>query len=241
MHYKIVFSYDGSDYYGYAKQPNKNTIQGNIENCLKILFNEDITIHSSGRTDKGVHALAQVADFNTNKEIKPNNIAVFLNKTLPNSIKILNCEIVDDTFSSRFSAKKKTYVYLISTVELDIFIGKYVYINNKLDIEKMKEAASYFIGKHNYQNFTSKPDDYDDFERTIYSIKFKKIKNIYEISFTGNGFMKYMIRKIVGTLIEIGLGKIDYTFIENNLDVHDRKIVNYTAPSNALFLKKVFY
>lgn len=241
MHYKIVFSYDGTDYYGYAKQPNKNTIQGNIESCLNKLFKEEIIIHSSGRTDKGVHALAQVADFNATKEIKPNNIVAFLNKTLPNSIKILNCEIVDDIFSSRFSAKKKTYVYLISTVDLDIFIGKYVYINNKLDIGKMKKAASYFKGKHNYQNFTSKPDDFDNFERIIYSIKFKKIKNIYTISFTGNGFMKYMIRKIVGTLIEIGLGKIDCTFIENNLDASIRKIVNYTAPSNALFLKKVFY
>ena len=109
------------------------------------------------------------------------------------------------------------------------------------NLESFDDDINAVIGKHNYQNFTSKPDDYDDFERTIYSIKFKKIKNIYEISFTGNGFMKYMIRKIVGTLIEIGLGKIDYTFIENNLDVHDRKIVNYTAPSNALFLKKVFY
>ncbi len=241
MRYKILFSYDGSDFYGYAKQPNKNTIQGTIENCLKNLFNENIIIHSSGRTDKGVHALGQVADFFTIKEIKTNNILVFLNKTLPNSIKILNCEIVDETFSSRFSAKKKTYVYLVSTADLDIFIGKYVYINNKLDIGKMKEAASYFIGKHNYQNFTSKPDDYDNFERIIYSIKFKKIKNIYAISFTGNGFMKYMIRKIVGTLIGVGLGKIDYTFIENNLYVSDRNIVNYTAPSNALFLKKVFY
>ena len=241
MHYKILFSYDGCDFYGYAKQPNKNTIQGNIENCLNNLFNENITIHSSGRTDKGVHALGQVADFFTTKEIKTNNIMVFLNKTLPNSIKILNCEIVEDAFSSRFSAKKKTYVYLVSTIDLDIFIGKYVYINNKLDIEKMKKATSYFVGKHNYQNFTSKPDDYENFERTIYSIKFKRIKNIYAISFTGNGFMKYMIRKIVGTLIEIGLSKIDYTFIEDNLDTLDRKIVNYTAPSNALFLKKVFY
>jgi len=241
MHYKLEFSYIGTNYFGYAKQPNKLTIQGIIEDLLTNLFSDKIIIHASGRTDKGVHALIQVADFYSDKIINTRNIVSYLNNNLNNDIKILNCEIVDDKFSSRFSVKSKTYAYLISDKKVNIFLSQYVYVNELLDINKIQNAIKLFKGSHNFQNFTSKKEDEWNFIRTIYNVKVKKDKDYFELIFKGNGFMKYMVRKMVGTLIEIGIGKIDESFIQEQFNSNKRNIVNYTAPSFALFLKEIRY
>lgn len=241
MKYKAVLSYDGTNYFGYAKQPNKTTIQSEIEKNLSLINNGRVQIYASGRTDKGVHALAQVIDFELNKDIEPFSLKERMNKLLPNDIRIIKLDVAKKSFSSRFSAKKKTYIYIINTAEPTPFLRNYEFYENRIDIELIKECLPLFIGKHNFMNFTSKDSDLDNFYREIIDFKIKTKQGKYIFEITGNGFMKYMVRKIVGVLIEIGKRKLDKTFITNNLEAKTREIVTYTAPPQALYLKKVYY
>ena len=241
MRYKIEFSYDGTNFYGYAKQPGKYTIQGEIEGVLQTIFQKTINISASGRTDKGVHALNQVAHFDLDKEIDVERILMSLNKMLPDDIHIKLLEKVDEAFHSRFSAKAKIYEYLLNTKEYNPLRRNYEYFVTNIDINKMKEASRLFIGEHSFMNFSSKEEDEDNFIRTIDYINFDEHDGILSIEFKGNGFMKYQIRKIVGVLIEIGKNKIDEKYIKEMLDKKERDIVTYTAPSQGLYLKGVIY
>ena len=241
MRYKIIFSYDGSEYFGYAKQPNKKTIQGEIEGVLATIFQKEIGIFASGRTDKGVHAIGQVAHFDLDIEIDVEKILVSLNKLLPNDIHINELKKVDDDFHSRFSAKSKIYEYVINVGEYDPLKRNFEFNFKNIDIEKMKHASKLFIGEHNFQNFTSKEEDEDGYIRRIESINFDVKDNIVKIEFVGNGFMKYQVRKIVGVLLEIGKNKIDENYILEYLNKNERDIVTFTAPPQGLYLKKVIY
>ena len=242
MKYKIIFCYDGTAYYGYAKQSGYLTIQETIEKFLSKILNQEISIYSSGRTDKNVHALNQVADFKTNSEIKDLSLLQYsLNRLLPDDIYIKSIKLVDDNFSSRLSAKKKVYQYIINIGEYDPFKRNFEINLTNLDLKKMEKASKLFIGTHNFMNFTSKEEDGDNFIRTIYSIDFIYKDNRLIIETTGNGFMRYQVRKIVGTLIEIGKNKISEQFIIDNLNAKERNIIPFTALPKGLFLKEVIY
>ena len=241
MRYKIVFSYDGSEYFGYAKQPNKKTIQGEIERVLRTIFQKEILIFGSGRTDKGVHAIGQVAHFDLDKEIDVQKILVSINKLLPSDIHINELKKVGDDFHSRFSAKAKIYEYVINVGEYDPLKRNFEYNFKNIDTKKMKDASKLFIGEHNFQNFTSKEEDEEGYIRRIESINFDVKDNIVKIEFIGNGFMKYQVRKIVGVLLEIGKNKIDANYILEYLNKNERDIVTFTAPPQGLYLKKVIY
>lgn len=240
--YKLIFSYCGTPFNGYAKQIDTKTIQGEIEDKLSLILNEAIILQASGRTDKGVHAINQVAHFDTTKEIESlEKLKYSLNKLIDPNIRFKNIEKVDESFHSRFSAKGKIYQYVINLKEyLPFFKDLELYISD-LDIEKMEKASKLFVGKHNFMNFTSKKEDDDNFIRDIFSIKFEDKKDRIYIYFYGNGFMRYEIRKIVGTLIEIGKGKIDESYIKEHLNSSTRNIVTYQAPAKALYLKEVIY
>ncbi len=243
MNIKIIFSYDGTNYYGYAKQVNKVTIQSTIEKTLEKIFQEKIKIYASGRTDKGVHAIGQVANFyvKNDKKIDLKKIKKSLNKLLPEDIKINQIEDVPEEFNSRYSAVKKTYFYVINPAEPQLFLRNYVLDENRIDPEKITKGAQLFVGEHNFANFSSKVEDQDNFIRTIYEIKTYFKNDLFYIELTGNGFMRYMVRKIIGTLIEYSKGKITKEEIIANLNPTERKIINFTAPSKALYLKEVFY
>lgn len=242
MKYKIVFSYDGSKYFGYAIQKNEEmTIQGVLENALKTIFSENIKISASGRTDKGVHALMQVATFSVNKKIDKQKFLYSLNKLTPNDIYIYKVSMVKDDFDARFSCKAKIYEYLINTKEYNPFLRNFEIVETRLNIKKMKECAKIFLGEHNFKNFTSKKEDQDNFVRTIYKISFKKKKDHLIISFKGNGFMKYMVRKLMGAILEVGKNNLSLNEVENFLNEDKREIITYTAPPHALYLKKVIY
>ena len=256
MKYKINFSYDGTNYYGYAKQVDKITIQEEIETKLSKILNTAIKIYASGRTDKKVHAVEQVADFSIDKEVDCNKLKIQLNKLLNTDIHINYIQKVSDNFSSRFSVKKKTYIYIINPAEPTPFLRNYEFINpaeptpflrnyeffeNRIDLNKIKECLSLFKGKHNFQNFTSKESDENNFIRTIYDFKILVRNGKYIFKITGNGFMKYMVRKIIGVLIEIGKGNLTKEFIKENLDVTSRNIVTYTAEPQGLYLFKIYY
>ena len=167
MKYKLNFSYDGTNYFGYAKQVDKITLQEEVETKLSKILNSKIKIYASGRTDKKVHAIEQVADFTIDKDIDCNKLKIQLNKILNDDIHINNIEKVSEEFSSRFSAKKKTYIYIINHAEPTPFLRNYEFFENRIDLNKIKECLSLFKGKHNFQNFTSKKSDEDNFIRTI--------------------------------------------------------------------------
>lgn len=243
MRYKIIFSYDGTNYNGYQKQPNLNTIQGNIESALKYINNKnDTKFVSSGRTDKGVHANNQVGHFNLDVDITEYKLKCALNSLLPNDIHVKKAIVADDSFHARYDVKTKEYLYLINLGEYNPITRNYIYqYNNKLDIEKMKIASKFFIGEHDFSAFCSNEDKKEDNVRIIYDIIFKIENDILSIRFIGNGFLKYMVRIMVGTLIEVGENKKEPEYIKYLLDEKDRTKVGHTANSEGLYLDKVTY
>ena len=203
MRYLMTFSYDGSNFYGYQVQNNKRTVQGEIENCLtKINGDKKVRIVGSGRTDRGVHAMGQRAHFDF-KEIDVTKLRTSLNKLLPVDIFIKKIEIVPDDFHARFDVKKKEYIYKINMGEYNPLKYNYEYqLNMLLDIEQMKKASKFLIGKHNFKSFTKTDEEKDDYVRTIFNIDFSVCDDILTIKFEGSGFLRYMVRNIVGLLVE---------------------------------------
>lgn len=242
MKYKLVFSYDGSKYFGYAIQKNEeHTIQAIIERALSIIFNTETKIYASGRTDKGVHALNQVATFVTDKIIDKRKTIQSLSKLVPDDIYFKKITLVSDNFDARFSAKSKEYFYVINYGEYCPFLRCYETYIKGININKMKQCSKLFIGKHCFMNFTSKPTDDNGFIREIYSIRFKNKENRLIIYFKGDGFMTYMIRKIVGTMIEYAKDSISIDEINKLIMSQKRTIITYTAIPKGLYLNKVNY
>ena len=239
-----ITSYNGTKYQGWQTQPNGPTIQEEIEKVLSQYFNQDITIVGSGRTDAGVHALRQYFHFDLDVDsVDIDRMIYSINMMLPQDIKILDFEQVEDDFHARFSAKEKHYGYTISLEQKEVFFYETLYVcPYKLDIKLMKDAITYFVGKHNFKNFTSKEEDEDNFVREIYNASIDCENNFINFDFRGNGFMRYEIRFIVGTLVEIGRGKLSIDELKNLLDDNsERKIVSFKAPASGLMLVDVIY
>ena len=243
MRYLIRYSYDGSKYNGYQKQPRTRTIQRELEKALKeINANKKVLVSSSGRTDKGVHANNQYAHFDLVINIKPNNLKRALNSILPDDIYIKDVKEVSDNFHARFDVKKKEYIYKINIGEYNPIEKDYVYqYCKKLDIEKMTVASKYLLGEHDYSSFVKKDSLKEDNVRNIYKMDIKLKNGIILIDITGNGFMRYMVRNIVGTLIAVGENKIDPSKVREILDKKDRIYAKKTAPACGLYLKEVKY
>lgn len=246
MRYLITISYDGSKYNGYQKQPNGNTIQDKLEETLTSINNgKKVSVSASGRTDAGVHALNQKAHFDMSVKISADNLKKALNSLLPNDIYIKNCIVVDDDFHARFDVKAKEYIYKINMGEYDPIFKDYIYqCCKKLDVVEMERALKYIEGTHDFKSFTSGDDQRDDYVRTIIQtnlIRDLKNVNMITISFLGTGFMRYMVRNLVGTLIQIGEGKYKSTDIIDILEAHDRRKAGTCADACGLYLKDVFY
>lgn len=243
MRYLMVFSYDGSKYYGYQKQPNKNSIQAEIERVLTLInSNNKVKINASGRTDSGVHALNQKAHFDLIKEINCEKLRNSINKMLPSSIYIKEIKETEEDFHARFNVFKKEYTYKINVGEYSPIDCNYIYQYNKpLDIKKMQEASKYMIGEHDFTSFTKKNEEKESFIRNIYSINIENINDIMSITFCGSGFLRYMVRNMVGTLIEVGNGLRKPKDIQKILRAKDRTKAGITAPACGLYLSNVFY
>lgn len=246
MRYFMTFSYDGSKYKGYQKQPRVKTVQSEIEKALKqILSNEKITISASGRTDAGVHALNQKAHFDSKKEIAPEKLRKAVNSLIPDDIYIKEIIEVEPDFHARFNVKAKEYIYKINMGEYNPIEKDYVYqYNRRLDVVEMERALKYLEGTHDYKSFTKTDEEKDDFVRTIVQANLiRDVKNVNNItiSFLGTGFMRYMVRNMVGCLIEIGEGKRKSDDIIKILEAKDRKKAGKTANPEGLYLKDVFY
>lgn len=241
---KLVIEYDGKEFNGWQKQPTKLNIQGTIEQAIKIVTGEEVDLTASGRTDAGVHAFGQVANFKTNSNIPTDKIAIALNSNLKKSIRIISAEEVDERFHSRLTCKKKTYRYVINNSEIlsAIYRNLETHIPQKLNIEKMKEAVKYFEGEHDFKAFKASGTSSKSSVRTIYKAEVIEMPNnrIY-IELTGNGFLYNMVRIIAGTLVEVGLNKITPEEVNNIIDSKDRNLAGKTLPPNGLYLINVEY
>ncbi len=242
MRYLITFSYDGSKYGGYQKQLDINTIQSELEEALTKLNNKETSIVASGRTDRGVHAINQKAHFDLDINITPDKLKMALNSLIPNDIYVKDCKEVDSDFHARFNVKSKEYIYKINLGEYNPIEKDYIYQYGKsLDIKAMEEAIKYFIGMHNFKSLVAADDVRDNYDREIISANINVVDDIMTISFVGTGFLRYMVRNMVGLLIEIGEGKRNPSDVLTILEKEDRKASGKTASACGLYLKNVNY
>ena len=243
FNYKIIIEYDGTDYVGWQKQDNGLSIQEAIEIAISKLTNEKVSIFGAGRTDAGVHALGQVAHFNLQREFKTINIRDGLNQYLrPQSIAILEATVVDKSFHARFSAKKRTYQYIITNRRSPLTIQKNQSwgVFKKLDIKKMRYEAKYFIGKYNLEAFRSAHCQSNSANKTIDSIDIVNEGNNIFINISAKSFLHSQVRIMVGTLVEIGKGKIIKS-IKSIIREEKRSQAGITAPACGLYLVKIEY
>lgn len=241
---KLTIQYDGSRYKGWQRLGNTDmSIQSKIENVLSIMIDENIEISGSGRTDIGVHAIGQVANFKTKSQMNVNEIMDYLYKYLPDDIVVTDVEEVDERFHSRYNAVSKKYVYKIWNDKYhNPFLRKYTeHIPENLDLESMRKSSSFLIGEHDFSSFKSTKSKKKSNIRTIYSIDIIKNREMLEITVHGNGFLHNMVRIIVGTLLEVGFGRISSDSVKNILENKDRKLAGPTAPSKGLYLFNVEY
>ena len=240
---KLTIEYDGKDFNGWQKQPDKLNIQGNIEKVISEITKEEIELIGSGRTDAGVHAIGQVANFKTNSNIPIEKFAIAINSRLKKSIIIKKAEEVPERFHSRYNCKKKTYRYIINNSDMGSAIYRNLEYNIKmpLNLENMKKASKYFEGEHDFSAFKGSGTSSKSSVRTIYSADVKKENERIIIELTGNGFLYNMVRIISGTLVEVGLGKIRPEEIKDIIDSKNRQMAGKTLPPYGLYLVEVNY
>ena len=240
---KLTIEYDGKDFNGWQKQPNKLNIQGEIERAIELVTGEKVELIASGRTDAGVHALGQVANFKINKEIPIEKIPYALNSQLKKSIIIKSAEEVDEDFHSRYKCKRKTYRYLINNSEQGsaVYRNLQYHFDKKLDENKMNEAAQYLVGTHDFKSFKASGTSSKSSVRTIYNANVKRDGELIIIELTGNGFLYNMVRIIAGTLVDVGVNKTEPDKIKELVEKKDRLLAGKTLPPMGLYLVNVNY
>ena len=243
MRYLIKFSYDGSNYSGFQKQKGLETIEEKLEKALtKVNNNKETKITATGRTDKGVHALCQYGHADIDVDINEKKLKRALNSNLPEDIYVLDTKEVRDDFHARYNVKSKTYKYIINTGEYNPIERNYVFqYNYNLDADKMKEGIKYFLGEHDFRAFVTDNKSKENCVRKITKATIKKEKEKLIISFTGNGFMRYQVRNMVGLLIKLGEDKISPKDVDKILKSKDRTKSGKTAPPEGLYLVDVKY
>ena len=241
--YRLDLSYLGSSFCGWQSQPNGNAIQDHVERILSRVLGESIRLVGASRTDSGVHAEHQVAIFKLLKSIDLRKINKSLNSLLPAEISVRQIQIVDSDFHPIRSCQGKIYRYrLWLSQKPNPFLEPYVWRTFlPLDLEKMQKALIFFQGNHDFTSFCATDSSAKNKVRTIYDIKVENEFPLFNIWFIGNGFLKQMIRTIVGTIVEIGASRMDPNDLEKILDAKDRKMAGPTAPAKGLSLVQLFY
>jgi len=242
--FKMIVEYDGTAYCGWQRQENGMSIQQVMEEAIQLITGEKVSVIGSGRTDAGVHALNQVAHFKSNSSLPLDNIYRGLNSVLPKDIVVKKMEEVPENFHALRDVKSKVYVYKICNQRLRPALGRnyFWHVRYPLNMELMREATKYIIGTHDFSSFCAANTQVKDRVRTILGIDIKKNEEgIIEVNVLAHGFLKYMVRNIVGTLVDVGRGKREPEEMKTILESKDRKIAGATAPAYALFLKEVKY
>lgn len=239
---KLTIEYKGSNYLGWQIQPDGKTVQGELQSAIKSITGEDVNLIGSGRTDAGVHAYGQVANFITDSKIEAIRLPAAINSQLPKDISVKKVEYVDDDFHSRFSAKGKKYRYRIyNSKNRSALDYEYSYhIGYRLDLDLMKDQAEKLIGSHDFTSFVSSGSTSKSNVRTIYSLDLKKEGDYIIIDIEGDGFLYNMVRIITGTLIDIARGRITRS-MDEIIERRDRSLAGHTAPAHGLYLYEVYY
>mgnify|MGYP000240557835 CR=1 FL=1 len=241
---KTLIQYDGTVYHGWQRQANATSIQGILETTLSRILQETVSLIGSGRTDGGVHALGQVANFHTQKLLGCQQIMLALNSCLPKDIRILQCEDVPIEFHSRFSALKREYKYVIyNDLVCSPFVRNYVhFIRQTIDIHKLKESLEMLVGEHDFRSLCSVGDESISKIRTVHDIEVDKVDREIIVWIRANAFLRRMVRMIMGLVLEINLKDLATKEVERVLHLKCRESHNYPAsPPQGLFLSRVWY
>lgn len=241
---RIKVTYEGTRYQGWQKQETSdNTIQGKLERLLSRMCEEEIAVQGSGRTDAGVHALGQIVNFHTSATMSLQDMLQYMNQYLPEDIAVVEIEEVSERFHSRLNAKGKRYSYRVWNSSIpNVFWRRYAHtVEDKLDLEAMKSAASYLLGEHDFKSFTSTKKGKKSTVRRIDNIEIVKEGDMLTFTFTGNGFLYHMIRILVGTLLEVGRGVRTADSIPAVLESKNRENAGELVPGKGLVLEEVFY
>jgi len=239
--YKLLLSYDGTDFHGWQRQPQKRTVQGVIEDALAQILQKKIPVIGAGRTDAGVHALGQAAHFRAKISLTEEELFRAFNSILPNDVRIVSLKITDSSFHARKTAQSKIYQYRIfNAPHLSPFLSRYVHHwTSPLHVDRMKKAASFFIGEHDFSGFSS--NRFLHPVRKVFSSEIKKKGSEILYTVEANGFLRYMVRTIVGTLLEVGKGKMAPERIAEIFGQKNRALAGPTAPAKGLCLIEVNY
>jgi len=249
MNYKLLIQYDGTDFHGWQVQENDRTIQGELERVIGMLADTDVGVIGSGRTDAGVHAEGQVANVHLVGKFTPERLKHAINGNLWRDIRIMTAEKAPDDFHSRFSAKKKTYIYrVVNAPVMSPFWRRYAHHEARpLDVGRMNEAARLFLGEHDWTAFASSKSDGESRVRSVLDFTVESRWDdvargaMIELRITAHGFLRYMVRSIAGTMLEVGRGEKDADTIQTAIVTGDRSLAGQTAPAHGLTLLRVDY
>ncbi|HEY2380708.1 MAG TPA: tRNA pseudouridine(38-40) synthase TruA [Terriglobia bacterium] len=240
---KLTLAYDGTGFHGWQLQPQIRTIQGELQTALQKLFNHEVSVTGSGRTDAGVHAQGQVANLETIRNMDTDAVLRGANALLPEEIRVLSVEEVAPEFHARHSAKAKTYEYHIwRPAVVSPFHLRYVYpFRYPLDEDLIDRGSAYFLGPHDFTSFCATSTEVEDRTRTIFEACWDRSETTWVFRIRGNGFLQYMVRTIAGTLLEIGKGRLDPGKLPGIFDARDRRLAGPSLPSRGLHLIAVEY
>ena len=243
MRILLTIEYNGKNFAGWQIQPGFRTVQGVLAEIISIAGGCFVELHASGRTDAGVHAFKQMVHFDTTSHLPCDKYPQIINPLLPNDVSIIKSERVDDDFHARFNVKKKTYMYKCykSNVARPLLEDFAYRISYDVDIEKMKKAAEKLVGKHDFTSFKKASDKKKDCVRTIFNIDITESNENIEFVVCGSGFMHNMVRIIVGTLLDVGRGKLSVEAVDDMLKNKNRCLAGVTLPAHGLYLKDVEY
>ncbi|MBR2336537.1 MAG: tRNA pseudouridine(38-40) synthase TruA [Clostridia bacterium] len=239
----IKIEYDGTNYFGWQIQPKGKTVQEEIEKAVFTLTGERCSVIGSGRTDSGVHALGQIAHFDTQSSVPAERFAPALNQFLPDDIKVIDSYEVSDDLHARYSAKRKTYQYKIYVCKhpRPLYERYFARVDYELDCVKMNDACKYFLGKHDFACFLASGSEVKDTVREIYSASVERVGDQITFTVCGNGFLYNMVRIMAGTLVKVGSGKLKVEDIKDILASKSREKAGFTMPPQGLTLVSVEY
>lgn len=249
MNYRLLIQYDGTDFHGWQVQENSRTIQGELERVIGMLEGSDVKVVGSGRTDAGVHAEGQVANVHLNRGFTPEKLKQAINGNLWRDIRMMKADQAPDEFHARFSAKKKTYVYrVVNAPVMSPFWRRFAHHEwRPLDVGRLNDAARLFVGEHDWTAFSSAQADGENRVREVLDFTVEshwdaRAKGaLIEFRITANGFLRYMVRSIVGTMLELGRGEREFDTIQTAIVTGDRDLAGKTASAQGLTLMSVEY
>jgi tRNA pseudouridine38-40 synthase len=249
MNFKLLLQYDGTDFHGWQSQDGLRTVQGELKRALSLIDGREVTVHGSGRTDAGVHAEGQVASVEIQREISPPKLRNAINGNVGKDVRVLEAEAVSGEFHARYSARGKTYVYrVVNGPVISPFWVRYAHHEARpLNVQQMKEAADLFLGKHDWTAFSAAQSDVEDRIRTVTALEIserldeRSHSKMIEIRASADGFLRYMVRAIAGTLLCAGRGELGSAAVAQAIETGVRPLIAATAPACGLTLVSVKY